>query len=115
MAVYEVPRSKSSYKQNRFEFKMPNGKKYWIPLLEFIKPSLALKFAELELTTDDDGNQSADAKVTSELVKLLFETYYPDDDLFGQFEDGEQFAKWMEAWTEASGATLGESEASPKS
>jgi hypothetical protein len=113
--VFEVPKAKASIRQNRFEFKMPDGKKYWVPLLEFIKPSLALKFADLELTTDEDGNKTADAKVTSELVRLLFEAYYPDKDLFAQFDDSDQFAKWMEAWAEASGASLGESAASPKS
>lgn len=115
MSVYEVPASKASIKQNRWEFKMPDGKKYSIPKLQYIKPALGLKFAELEVTTDADGNQTADVHETSALVKAVFETYFPDKDLFGLFEESEQFADWMTAWTEASGVSLGKSEASQES
>lgn len=115
MATFEVPKSKASIRQNRFEFKMPDGKKRSVPLLEFIKPELALKMAELEVRTSPDGEQSTDPKETSEFVRLVFDTYYPEENLFGMFEDAEQFGAWMEAWTEASGVTPGESGASPKS
>jgi hypothetical protein len=95
---------------------MPDGKKYSIPKLEYIKPALGLKFAELEVTTDPKtGKQTADMHETSKLVKLIFETYFPGKDLFELFDETEQFGEWMEAWTEASGVTLGKSEASPKS
>lgn len=115
MTVYQVPNSKASIRQNQFEFKMPDGKKYNVPLLQYIKPSLALEFADVEVTVDADGNKVADMHDASVVVKLLFETYFPDLDLFAQFEDSEQFGAWMQAWTDASGVTLGESEASPKS
>lgn len=113
--VFEVPKSKASIRQNRFEFKMPDGKKYWVPLLEYIKPSLALKFKDLEVTTDEDGNQTADGDATSQLVTALFDTYWPGKALFDQFEDADQFAAWMEAYTDASGVSAGESSASSKS
>lgn len=113
--MYEVPKSKASIKQNRFEFKMPDGKKYSIPKLEFIKPSLGLKFAELEVKTDATGQQTADPQQAAEVVRLVFETYFPGGGLFELFEDSEQFADWMQKWTEASGVPLGKSEASPES
>lgn len=113
--VFEVPKSKSSIMQNRFEFKMPDGKKYSIPLLEFIKPSLALKFNEVDVKVDADGNRMVDTKDAQMVVKVLFDAYFPDIDLFAVFDDSEQFGAWMLAWTDASGVSLGESEASPKS
>jgi hypothetical protein len=116
MPTYEVPASKASIKQNRFEFKMPDGKKYSVPKLEYIKPSLGMKFAELEVETDPEtGEQSADVQQTMELVRSVFQTYFPDKDVFGLFEDSEQMADWMNGWTEASGVDLGKSQASPKS
>lgn len=115
MSTFEVPKSKASIKQNRFEFKMPDGNKFSLPLLEFIKPSLALKLAELEVVTAEDGSQTTDMQATTGLVALIFETYFPGQKLFEQFDDAEQFAAWMQAWTDASGATLGKSEASQES
>lgn len=115
MSVYQVPKSKASIAQNRFEFKMPDGKKRSVPLLEFIKPDLALKIAELEITIDAEGNRTTDPQETAKFVSLVFETYFPGENLFSQFEDSEQFANWMGAWTEQSGVTPGESSASPKS
>lgn len=116
MPVYEVPRSKASIKQNRFEFKMPDGKKYSVPLLQYIKPSLAQKFDESDLSVDENGNLvGGDTKEAFDLIRLLLDTYFPEADLFAQFEDAEQFGAWMTAWGEASGVTLGESEASSES
>ncbi len=46
--VFQVPKSKASIKQNRFEFQMPGSDKtYSIPLLKFIRPSLTVKIGEL--------------------------------------------------------------------
>lgn len=97
--VYEVPKGKSSLKQNRFEFKMPGrAKVYSVPLLQYMKPSLALKL---------DGLSEVEA------ARVLFAEYLPE--AFDQFEDGEQLQDFMAAWTEKSGVSPGESEASPES
>lgn len=99
--VFEVPKSKASINQNRFEFKFPGSqKKYSVPLLKYIRPALALRFEEMTET---------------EAIVAIFEEYFPGQDLFAKFESGEQFEAFMEAWQEASGITLGESEGLPTS
>lgn len=99
--MYEVPKSKASINQNRFEFKFPGSpKKYSIPLLKFLRPQLALSF---------------DRMTEMEAIVAVFEAYFPGEDLFGQFESAEQFEAFLNAWQEASGIDLGESEGSPTS
>jgi hypothetical protein len=97
--VFQVPASKASIKQNRFEFQLPGSKKvHSVPLLKFLKPSLAL---ELE-----DASEVAAARI-------LFNEYLPE--AFAQFEDAEQLGAFLEAWKDASGIGVGESEASADS
>lgn len=97
---FEVPKSKASLKQNRFEFNFPGEKKtYSLPLIKFLPPWLALRFKE---ATDVDEQTFRD----------LFDVIAPGEDLFAKFDDSEQFEAFMSAWGEASGVTLGESEAS---
>lgn len=99
--VYQVPKSKASIKQNRFEFSFPGERKVRsVPLLQYVRPALALKFEELG---------------EAESVKLLFADIYPSEDLFAKFEDVEQFEAWLEEWQRQSGVTVGESSASPDS
>lgn len=99
--MYEVPKSQASIGQNRFEFKFPgSAKKYSIPLLKYLKPSLALEF---------------DVMSPAEACAAVFDTYFPGQDLFAKFEDGGQFDSFMNAWQTASGIDLGESEGSPNS
>jgi hypothetical protein len=97
--VYQVPASKASIKQNRFEFQLPGSKKvHSVPLLKYLKPSLALELEE-----------------ASELAaaKILFNEYLPE--AFPQFEDAEQLEAFLEAWKDASGIGVGESGASADS
>jgi hypothetical protein len=94
--MYEVPKSRASINQNRFDFRFAGDpKKYSIPLLKFIRPSLALTFEHLTET---------------ESIVALFEEYFPGQDMFAKFEDSEQFEGFMNAWKEASGIDVGESE-----
>lgn len=97
--VYEVPKSKASLKQNRFEFRLPGSAKvYNVPLLKFLKPSIALKLADLS---------------ELEIAKQILDAYLPE--AVEKFDDADQLADFMGAWTEASGITPGESEASASS
>jgi hypothetical protein len=98
--VYQVPPSKASIKQNRFEFQLPGSKKtYSVPQLQFVKPSLALKFGEMTEV------QVADA---------LFTEYLPE--VFPLLEDGSQLEALLNAWKDASeGVGVGESSASADS
>lgn len=97
--VYQVPASKASLKQNRFEFQIPGSKKiYSVPLLKFLKPALAFR---IESATE------------VEAASALFDEYLPE--ALEKFEDGEQLGAFMQAWAEASGVTVGESKASADS
>jgi hypothetical protein len=95
--VYQVPASKASIKQNRFEFQLPGSKKvYSVPKLQFVKPSLALTFGEL---------------TEIQVANLLFAEYLPE--VFPQLEDGSQLEALLNAWKDASeGVGVGESSAS---
>lgn len=96
--VYDVPKSKASIKQNRFEFRLPGEKKIRsVPLLQYVRPALALEFEDLD---------------EKQAVRRLFDEVYPKEDLFAKFDDTEQFQAWLEAWGDASGVDLGESLAS---
>jgi hypothetical protein len=97
--AFQVPPSKASFKQNRFEFQLPGSRKVFsVPLLKYVKPSLAIELEE-----------------ASELgaVKLLFGEYLPE--AFPLFEDGDQLGAFLDAWKEASGLGVGESGASADS
>src|SRR5437899_3089984 len=97
--VYQVPPSKASIKQNRFEFQIPGSKKtFSVPLLKFLKPSIALAL--------EDASEIGAAKI-------LFNEYLPE--AFPLFEDAEQLGSFLEAWKDASGIGVGESEASADS
>lgn len=98
--VYQVPPSKASLKQNRFEFGLPGSKKvYSVPKLQFVKPALALTFGDL---------------TEVQVANLLFAEYLPE--VFPQLEDGSQLEALLNAWKEASeGVGVGESSASADS
>ena len=96
---FEVPASKASIKQNRFEFHIPGNRTVFsIPKLGFLKPALALRVSEL--------SEIAAAKV-------LFDELLPE--AFDLFEDTEQLEAFMAAWQKASGVGVGESQASTDS
>jgi hypothetical protein len=98
--VYQVPASKASIKQNRFEFTLPGSKKvYSVPLMKFIKPAIVI---------DLDGTLTQEA-----MGVRLFKEYLPE--VFSLIDDSEQLEALMAAWQEASGVTVGESTASESS
>lgn len=94
---FDVPVSKKSLKQNRFEFTL-DGKKFSIPLLKFAPVIAAEHF---EAGRDVAGFiaccENDDAKTA---LRSL---------------DGDQLGPLTDAWFEASGVTAGESEASEES
>lgn len=98
-AVYRLPASKKSLKQNQFEFQLvEGGPLYSIPKLKYVKPGLAVKLEDMPL---------------QQAVVALFEEFQPG--LLDEFEDGEQFEDFTRAWAKASGISLGESKPSSDS
>lgn len=91
---YEVPASKKSKKQNRFEFSH-DGETYDVPLMKFVSAGAMEAFEAgknmtgLILAADDERTRDA--------VRTM---------------ESDQLAGLMGAWQEASGITAGESEAS---
>lgn len=95
--AFQIPESKKSIKQNRFEFEL-GGKTFEIPHLKFA-PAGAMEHFEQErtmsglmLVCDDDE--------TREALRGL---------------DGDQLSAFMDAWAKASGVDMGESQASSSS
>lgn len=93
--VFEVPKAPANRK--KFEFEL-DGKSYAIPLLKFLKPSIAAQMIEL-------GDLLG--------MKLVLDTFA--DGSFDDFSDTEQLNLFIAAWREASGIGLGESSASSDS
>lgn len=95
--TFEVPASKKSIKQNRFTFKV-GDKTYEIPLLKFAPVAAAEAF-------EDDRNVAGlmlccENDAAREAVRAM---------------DGDQFGALMEAWQQASGVEMGESDGSADS
>jgi hypothetical protein len=94
---FDVPQSKRSIKQNRFEFTL-DGKTYSIPLLKFAPVEAAEHF---EVNHNVAGILACcETKAARDVVRAM---------------DRSQFAALMDAWQKASGITTGESEASEES
>lgn len=94
MTKFQVPASKASINQNRFEFEL-DGKSYSIPKLQYIKPSLMKRL------------NGQDAEM---LVLSLVDEYH--EGLSDEFDSLDQMLALYEAWAEASGLTVGESSGS---
>lgn len=94
--MYEVPASKASIEQNRFQFHLPDDPTvYSLPKLQFIRPSLMKAMG------------GADAE---RVVLGLIEEYEPS--IGDKFESLDQLLALYEAWGAASGINLGESSGS---
>lgn len=101
--TYKVPESKRSYKQNQFEFELPDGKTYSIPKAKFMKTGDVEKLAA----------RGDNAVKITDLLELFGEGPAA---LAARELDVEQLQALMSAWQEDSGLELGESSAStPKS
>ncbi|ROP78328.1 hypothetical protein EDF18_0974 [Frigoribacterium sp. PhB107] len=94
MTVFQVPASKASINQNRFQFNLPGNRKknLSVPLLKFAAPVVVKKLTGI---------------TKLEAVEIIIEHYHPG--LFAEFEDQEQVLAWYDQWTEESGITVGES------
>lgn len=95
--AFQVPKSKKSIKQNRFEFEV-DGKKFDIPLLKFAPVEAAEAFEQGKNVAGILAACNSDS--ARDAVRAM---------------DGEQFEALIEAWTEASDVTPGESPASSES
>lgn len=99
--AFQVPESKRSIRQNRFEFALPDGTEVSIPKAKYLTigqiETLSTMGEEISLTNMLELFQEPAA---AEAVRTL---------------DAEQLQALMTAWQEDSGLTLGESSASEQS
>jgi|tagenome__1003787_1003787.scaffolds.fasta_scaffold20400330_2 hypothetical protein len=93
---YQVPPSKASVDQNKFEVEL-DGTTYRLPSLKYVKPAL------LEGTSTEGISGT----------RALFDHYAPG--LFDAIEGADQLEGIMTAWGESSDITLGESQGSASS
>jgi hypothetical protein len=97
--VFQVPPSKASIGQNRFEFQLPGDDQVFsLPLLKYVKPKVAL---------------SIETESRARAMVVLFQEYMPE--VLDRLEDAEQLTALFNGWVAASGVTLGESEGSSDS
>jgi hypothetical protein len=98
--AYQVPESKRSIAQNRFEFSLPDGTQVSIPKAKY------LTVGQIEILSEKQGNQ--EVKLT-DLLDLFNE---PAAAKAVRTLDSEQLQALMAAWQEDSKLTLGESSVS---
>lgn len=99
MVAVQIPPSEAGKPENQFEFTMPNGQSYTVPLLEFIKPAIAIRMASSDEIT---------------AARIMFEEFLPAG-VFDTFDDTRQLNFFITEWKRASGVDMGESEASTAS
>nr|DAW51568.1 MAG TPA: hypothetical protein [Caudoviricetes sp.] len=115
--MFEVPKSKASTKEGRFEFKVPgNSKAYSFPKLQYLPmpimkrvqtiASIAKKVAEAQKKRKQYEPTEQEQAKLMDTIMLLFETYAPEllDEL-----DQEQVNAIVSAWGQDSSVGLGES------
>lgn len=110
--VYQVPPSKASIKQNRFEFTVPGSRKvHTLPKVQYLRPSdlatlqgLASEVGEGQTPTSEQAQRIYAAQLA------IFDHYVPG--FIGLFDDSEQIGALMAAWQAESNISLGESSAS---
>lgn len=95
--VYQVPASKKSIKQNRFEF-AADGKTLSIPLMKFLSVRAAEEFEAGR--TVAGLLAGADSDAARDAIRSM---------------DSDQLEGFVAAWQEASGVEVGESPASSES
>ena len=113
--VYQVPPSKASIKQNRFEFQAPGSKKvHSVPRVQYIRPAF---LRQIEALTDGiEPGKEPPPDVAMALYRAqvaLFEHYIPG--FVDLFDDSEQIGELLAAWQAESSISLGESSASADS
>lgn len=95
--AYQVPKSKASIKQNRFEFEV-DGKTYDIPQMKY------LSIGSVEAFENEHPIQGLIMASDNEDARAALRSL-----------EGDQLEGLMEAWQKESGVSVGESEASGKS
>lgn len=117
--VYQVPASKASIKQNRFEFEVPQAgrakpKKFSLPKMQYLNADITSRMTihGAEIAKAQKTGEDPSPDVQAEFAKLqreIFDQYAP-----GLYElvDMDQLNELQEAWQEASGVSLGESSGS---
>jgi hypothetical protein len=116
--TFEVPASKASHKQNQFEFKVPGEKKKrTLPQLKFLPIGIRTKLAEAgrPIAAAQEAGvkpETADLERMGTLQLELLEKHSPG---ISDVLDTEQLGALLVAWQEASGITVGESQASATS
>lgn len=103
--AYQVPKSKASIKQNRFEFSI-DGKTYSVPLLKYLSGN---KIEEIAAAEDKGGMASI---VVS--FSIFGDKGTPAGDAVRTL-DQDQLGELNDAYMKASGISVGESEASTDS
>lgn len=113
--VYAVPPSKSSVKQNRFEFTVPGSKRvHSVPKVQYVKPSFLSSLRALAADVPDGQDPPDVVKMALYDAQLaMFEHYVPG--FADLFDDSEQIGILMAAWQSESNISLGESSASADS
>lgn len=114
--VYQVPASKASIKQNRFEFDVPvegkaKPKRFSMPKMQYLPADITSRMTQSGAAiaaAQAEGKEPSEADMVafSELQRELFERFAPG---LYQLVEMEQLGAIQEAWQEASGVSLGES------
>ena len=110
--VFKVPESKASFKQNKFELVLPDGRKFTLPKMQYLNSDLRVRMQSLGSSLN---RKDLDPQTVAEfglLQRELFDLYAPG--LFGTISD-DQLVAIQEAWQGASEIGLGESGASASS
>lgn len=93
--MYQVPESKASIGQNRFEFGLPDGSTYSVPKLKFLNPAFV---------------EQLNTMTQQQVVFALLREFHPG--LIEKFDDMYQIEALYLAWAKASGVDVGESSGS---
>ena len=96
--TFQIPKSKASIDQNKFTFGFEDGSTFTVPTVQYLKPKHASAITE-------GGTIATVGRILDELAPGAYD----------KFDDTTQFNAFLAAWTEASTASLGESQASPTS
>lgn len=123
--TFQVPAPKASYKQNRFEFTLPDfddegdavpGTEvtYSVPKMQYINSDIRQRMLDVSMPLKrmiDEGKQPEpeQAAEVTRIQRELFEKYAPG--VYARVSD-DQLNALLQAWQEASSISVGESSAS---
>lgn len=117
--VFQVPKSKASFKQNVFEFQIDGNDKVWsIPLVRYLNADLMTRMqaitGPLKKVIESGGSPSdEEASMLANVQREIVEHYCPG---LYRLADLDQIAAILQAWRDASnpnGADVDLGESSP--